>query len=234
VSGADPRRTLLGLVDPTELDPGFLQRVRNLRAPGVMAKVNLVLGTLPPFAASATPDVLGGRIHIGPDIDYLERAFDASKYGQISAEPFLDVSIPSLLDQSLCPPGRHVMSICVQFAPYRLAKDQAWPAMADQVGAIVVRTLERYAPGISEVIEHRQVLTPLDLESSYGFTGGHIYQGELSLDQLFAMRPVLGWAQYRMPIEGLFLCGAGTHPGGGITGAPGRNAAREIVTVLKR
>ncbi|MGH9310407.1 MAG: phytoene desaturase family protein [Vicinamibacterales bacterium] len=233
VSGADPRRTLLGLVDPTELDPGFLQRVRNYRAPGVVAKVNLVLGTLPAFAGSVTPDVLGGRIHIGPDIDYLERAFDASKYGQISAEPYLDITIPSLLDPSLCPPGRHVMSICMQFAPYRLAKDQVWPAMADQLGASVVRTLEHYAPGISNTIEHRQVLTPFDLESAYGLTGGHIHHGELSLDQLFTMRPVLGWAQYRMPIEGLFLCGAGTHPGGGITGAPGRNAAREIVKALR-
>ena len=233
VSSADPHRTLLELVDPVELDPTFLQRIRNYRMPGTVAKVNLTLGALPQFVGVANPADLHGRIHIGPSIDYLERAFDASKYGEISAEPYLDVTIPSLADPSLCPPGRHVMSIYVQFAPYTLLGNADWHTVRDQLATTVLRTLERYSPGIWNVIEHRQVLTPVDLEERYGLTRGHIFHGEPALDQLFTMRPVLGWAQYRTPIEGLFLCGAGTHPGGGITGAPGKNAAREIIKALK-
>ena len=234
VSNADPRRTLLSLVDPVELDPEFLQRIRNYRMPGTTAKVNLTLSRLPQFIGIANPTDLQGRIHIGPSIDYLEKAFDASKYGEISAEPYLDIAIPSLLDPSLCPPGRHVMSVYVQFAPYSLAYGADWHTVRDQLGTTVVRTLERYSPGIWSAIEHRQVLTPVDLEETYGFTRGHILHGEPSLDQLFTMRPVLGWARYRTPIDGLFLCGAGTHPGGGLTGANGRNAAREIVRALKK
>ena len=234
VSNADPNRTLLQLVDPGELDPGFLQRIRNYRIRGTAAKVNLTLTGLPQFVGVANPADLHGRLHIGPSVDYLEQAFDASKYGRLSSEPYLDVAIPSLLDPSLCPPGRHVMSIHVQFAPYKLAGRADWDSLRDQLAATVVRTLETYAPGTGSLIEHRQVLTPVDLEATYGLTGGHILHGEPALDQLFTMRPVLGWAQYRTPIEGLFLCGAGTHPGGGVTGAPGRNAAREIVHALKR
>jgi phytoene dehydrogenase-like protein len=234
VSNADPHRTLLGLVDPVELDPEFLQRIRNYRMPGTVAKVNLSLSALPQFAGVANPADLHGRIHIGPSVDYLERAFDASKYGEVSAEPYLDIAIPSLEDPSLCPAGRHVMSICVQFAPHALANRGDWEERRDQLATTVVRTLERYAPGIWNAIEHRQVLTPVDLEQTYGLTHGHILHGEPSLDQLFMMRPALGWAQYRTPIEGLFLCGAGTHPGGGLTGAPGRNAARAIVKALRR
>jgi phytoene dehydrogenase-like protein len=142
--------------------------------------------------------------------------------------------VPSLIDPSLAPPGRHVMSIHVQFAPYRLAGGRNWSTERERLGDVVVKTLERHAPGVSSSIEHRQVITPLDLEHEYGLTGGHIYHGEPALDQLFTMRPVLGWAQYRTPIGGLYLCGAGTHPGGGITGAPGQNAAREILKTLKR
>ena len=233
VSNADPRRTFLGLVDPLELDPTFLQRVRNYRMPGTVAKVNLALRGLPLFGGITTPEDLHGRVHIGPSVDYLEKAFDASKYGQISAEPYLDIAIPSLADPSLCPPERHVMSIYVQHAPYTLAGAAGWNSMRDHLAQTVVRTLERYCPGISGLIEYRQVLTPLDLEEMYGLSGGHILHGEHALDQLFTMRPVLGWAQYRTPIDRLFLCGAGTHPGGGITGAPGRNAAREIARALK-
>jgi phytoene dehydrogenase-like protein len=199
-----------------------------------VAKVNLSLSALPQFAGVANPADLHGRIHIGPSVDYLERAFDASKYGEVSAEPYLDIAIPSLEDPSLCPAGRHVMSICVQFAPHALANRGDWEERRDQLATTVVRTLERYAPGIWNAIEHRQVLTPVDLEQTYGLTHGHILHGEPSLDQLFMMRPALGWAQYRTPIEGLFLCGAGTHPGGGLTGAPGRNAARAIAKALRR
>jgi phytoene dehydrogenase-like protein len=234
VSNADPRHTLLDLVEPVELDPGFLQRIRNYRMPGTSAKVNLALNGLPAFTGVAKPGDLLGRIHIGPTIDYLEKAFDASKYGEISAEPYLDVTIPSLADPTLCPPGRHVMSIHAQFAPYRLARNHDWPTERNRLAASVVGTLEQYAPGIASSIEHRQVLTPVDFEATYGLTGGHILHGEHALDQLFTMRPVLGWAQYRTPIDGLYLCGAGTHPGGGVTGAPGRNAARAIVGTLGR
>ena len=233
VSNADPRRTLLRLIDPAELDPTFLQRVRNYRMRGTSAKVNLTLAAVPPFMGVANPADLRGRIHVGPSVDYLEKAFDASKYGEISPEPYLDITIPSLQDPSLCPPGRHVMSVYVQFAPYTLAAGD-WTSARDRLGDIVLRTLERYSPGIWHAIEHRQVLAPPDLEEGYGLTHGHVLHGEPSLDQLFTMRPVLGWAQYRTPIQGLFLCGAGTHPGGGITGVPGRNAAREIVKTLKQ
>jgi phytoene dehydrogenase-like protein len=234
VSAVDPRRTFLGLVDPVELDPSFLQMIRNYRMSGSLAKVNLALSELPAFTGIASPAELAGRIQIGPTIDYLEKAFDASKYGQFSAEPYLDITIPSVLDPSLCPSGKHVMSICVQFAPYTLAKNVEWDTMRDQLGTTVLRTLEQHAPGLSNLIEGRQLLTPADLEQVYGLTRGQIFHGDHSLDQLFATRPVLGWAQYRTPIDGLFLCGAGTHPGGGLTGAPGRNAAREIVKALKQ
>lgn len=230
ISNADPRRTLLDLVDPGELDPAFLAKMRNYRTPGTTAKINLALGALPSFRANAAD--LHGRIHIGPSIDYLERAFDASKYGEVSAEPYLDVTIPTLLDPSLAPEGRHVMSVYAQFAPYRLAKGRDWATERHTLASNVMQVLERYAPGIQSLVEHQQVFTPRDLEATYGLTGGHILHGEPSLDQLFTMRPILGWAQYRTPIDGLFLCGAGTHPGGGVTAAPGHNAAREIVKAL--
>jgi phytoene dehydrogenase-like protein len=262
VSRGDSRSTFLALVDPMDLEPGFLTKVRNYRAPGVVAKVNLALSALPSFRGVANPADLHGRIHIGPSIDYLERAFDASKYGRVSEEPWLDIAIPTLNEPSLALGGRHVMSVYVQYAPYSLRRaglfapperraglyapptDAAgsraglhappqWDDAREDLAATVLRTLEGYAPGIGALVEHQQVITPLDLERTYGYAGGHILHGEPSLDQLYAMRPILGWAQYRTPIEGLFLCGAGTHPGGGITGGSGQNAAREIVKKLK-
>jgi phytoene dehydrogenase-like protein len=229
VSGADPRRTLLGLVDPVDLDPGFMTKLRNYRAPGTSAKINLALGALPSFRGIVNPADMRGRIHIGPSVDYLERAFDASKYGGISDDPYLDIAVPSLHDPSLAPAGKHVMSVYMQYAPYKLATGQDWTRMRGPLAETVMRTLERFAPGIGSLVEHQQVITPLELEETYGYTGGHILHGEPSLDQLFTMRPVLGWAQYRTPIDGLYLCGAGTHPGGGITGLSGQNAAREIL-----
>lgn len=233
VSNADPRRTLLGLVDPVELDPGFLTKLRNYRARGTVAKVHLGLGALPVFRGVPNSSDLHGRILVAPGIDYLERAFDASKYGEMPARPYLEMTIPSLDDPSLAPNGRHVASVHVQFVPHRLAGDQSWDERRQQVADVVLDTLEAHAPGISASVEATQVLTPVDLEREYSLTGGQIYHGEPSLDQLFTMRPILGWAQYGTPIENLFLCGAGTHPGGGITGTPGRNAAREIVKALK-
>ena len=234
IANTDPRRTLLQLVDPVDLDPGFIAKVRNYRMPGTVAKLDFALTALPSFRAVPRAADLRGRLHIGPSIDYLERAYDASKYGEISAEPYLDVAFPSVLDPSMAPPGRHVMSVFMQFAPFRLANGRTWSTEHDTLLTTVLRTLERYAPGISELVEGQRVLTPEDLEATYGLTGGHILHGEPSLDQTFTMRPVLGWAQYRTPIDGLFLCGAGTHPGGGLTAASGHNAAREIIRAVKR
>ncbi len=236
VSNADPRTTLLNLVDPVELDPSFLLKVQNYRALGVTAKINLALSDLPAFDGVDEADAaekLAGRIHVGPDIDYLERAFDASKYGDYSPAPYLDITIPSLSDASLAPAGAHVMSIQVQYAPFKL-KEGNWTSRREEFADTVVDTLAIYAPKIKEQIVARQIITPFDLEQTYGLSGGHIHHGEQTLDQSFTFRPIIGWAQYRTPVKGLYLCGAGTHPGGGITGAPGANAAREIIKDLKR
>jgi phytoene dehydrogenase-like protein len=239
ISGVDPKRTFFGLVDPSQLDPTFALRIRNIRGTGNVAKVNLALNGLPSFPAltdAIAPDgflrALSGRIHIGPEIDYLERAFDASKYGEISASPYLDVTIPTLLDPSLAPEGKHVLSAYVQFAPFHL-KQGDWSSRRRELGETVIRTLSAYAPGIENLVDAVQVITPQDLETTYGFTGGHVFHGELALDQLFAMRPILDWARYKTPVNGLFLCGSGTHPGNGLTGASGANAAREIIHALR-
>ena len=229
ISNADPRRTLLSLVDPVELEPGFLTRVRNYRGAGTLAKINIALSALPNFsAASDGARALGGTIHIGPNLDYLERAFDASKYGAWSPRPYLEVTIPSITDPSLAPPGAHVMSITAQYAPYRL-RFTDWADASPRFADAVIDTLAEYAPDLRQSIVHRQVITPVELESEYGLTGGHIFHGELALDQLFTMRPLLGWARYRTPIRGLYLCGAGTHPGYGVSGLCGMNAAREVL-----
>jgi phytoene dehydrogenase-like protein len=232
VSGVDPKRTFLGLIDPTELEPGFMTRIRNYRCPGVVSKLNVALRALPSFpglGGDATRQ-LAGRVQIGPGIDYLERAFDASKYGEMSPAPYLDIAFPSVADPGLAAGGRHVMSVHAQYTPYRL-RTGTWASEGDRLTAAVMRTLEEYAPGIGNLVEHVQTLTPLDLERTYGLTGGHIHHGELALDQLFTMRPTLGWADYGTPIRGLFLCGGGTHPGLGITGGSGQNAARKLLKV---
>jgi phytoene dehydrogenase-like protein len=232
VSNADPRRTLLGLIDPVELEPGFLARIRSYRATGTVAKINLALSGLPNFAAlPGDVRALGGFIHIGPELDYLERAFDASKYGAWSPRPYLDVTIPSVTDPTLAPPGAHVMSITAQYAPYHL-RFAEWTDASAKFADAAIDTLAQYAPGLASLILHRQVISPVDLESTYGLTGGHIFHGELALDQLFTMRPLLGWARYRTPIRGLYMCGAGTHPGDGVSGLSGLNAAREILKDL--
>ncbi|HEV7683731.1 MAG TPA: NAD(P)/FAD-dependent oxidoreductase [Pyrinomonadaceae bacterium] len=234
VSNADPRTTFLKLVDPVYLDPSFLLKIRNYRAQGVSAKINLALSGLPSFSGVSddSRDKLSGRIHVGPDIDYLERAFDAAKYGDYSRQPYLDITIPSLLDPTLAPTGAHVMSIYVQYAPYKL-KDGDWKSRRAEFADNVIDVLSSYAPNLQELIVARQVITPLDLEETYGMSGGHIHHGEQTLDQFFTFRPLIGWAQYRTPIKGLYLCGAGTHPGGGVTGGPGANAAREIIKDFK-
>ncbi|HKW34752.1 MAG TPA: NAD(P)/FAD-dependent oxidoreductase [Candidatus Acidoferrum sp.] len=236
VSGVDPKRTFFHLIDPSQFDPVFANRIKNFRAAGNVAKVNLALGGLPGFSALEADEralrALSGRIHIGPDIDYLERAFDDSKYGELSRAPYLDVRIPTILDPALAPDGKHVLSAYVQFAPYKL-KEGNWDSHRRELSLRVINTLGTYAPNLSSLVEGVQVITPADLETCYGFTGGHIFHGELALDQLFTMRPVLDWARYKTPIRGLFLCGSGTHPGNGLTGASGANAAREIIRELR-
>jgi phytoene dehydrogenase-like protein len=235
VSGADPKRTLLDLCDPVAIGPTLGWRAGNIRTPGTVAKVNLALAELPLFPAAGGRDeeLLRGRIVIAPGIDYVEQAFDASKYGRTSDAPYLEATIPSLADPSLAPAGTHVMSVLVQYAPYQ-RRDGDWDADREGLGDLAVKTMEEYAPGLSGLITDRQVLTPLDLEREYGLTGGHPLHGEPSLDQFFAWRPLLGHARYRLAMEGLYLCGSGAHPGGGVTGAPGANAAREIIGDLKR
>jgi phytoene dehydrogenase-like protein len=234
VSTVDPHSTFLKLVDPLELEPNFVSKVRNYRATGSAAKLNLALSALPKFTGiNDAITQLSGRIHIGPEIDYLERAFDAAKYGDYSARPYLDITIPTITDPSLAPDGAHVMSIHVQFAPYKL-KDGDWNSRREEFANNVITTLAEYAPNLPGLIVARQVITPSDLESTYGLSRGHLTHGEQTLDQFFTFRPLIGWAQYRTPIRGLYLCGAGSHPGGGITGGPGMNGSREILRDLKR
>jgi phytoene dehydrogenase-like protein len=237
VSNADPRTTFTRLVDPLDLDPDFLTKILNYRAVGSAGKINLALSGLPSFPAlNGGGDAkrrLSGRIHVGPDIDYLERAFDAAKYGDCSPSPYMDIAIPSLTDPTLAPAGAHVMSIHVQFAPYNL-KIGDWNSRREEFGDTVVNRLTEYVPNLKGLIVGRQIITPLDLEQTYGLSGGHIMHGEQTIDQFFAFRPLIGWAQYRTPIRGLYLCGAGTHPGGGITGGSGANAAREIIKDLRK
>jgi phytoene dehydrogenase-like protein len=182
--------------------------------------------------AKGNGNLLQGRIQISPEIDYLERAFDDSKYGNFSRNPYIEITIPSLADPSLAPAGKHVMSIYMQYAPYKL-KEGNWDSQREILGEAVVKTISQYAPNFSQTILSGQIITPKDLEETYGLTGGHIFHGELALDQFYTMRPLLDWARYQTPIERLYLCGNGTHPGTGLTGGSGANAAREIAKALK-
>jgi phytoene dehydrogenase-like protein len=236
VSNADPKRTLMRLVDPAHLAPDFIQKIKNYRCMGTVAKINLAISTLPEFTAlkaKGNGNLLQGRIQISPEIDYLERAFDESKYGNFSRHPYIEITFPSLSDPSLAPAGQHVMSIYMQYAPYKL-KDSDWENQRTALGETVVKTIAQYAPNLPRTILRHQIITPKDLEETYGLTGGHIFHGELALDQFFTMRPLLDWARYQTPIEHLYLCGSGTHPGTGLTGGSGANAAREIVKALKK
>lgn len=233
-SALDPKRTFLKLVDPIHLDPEFVRRVGRIRMRGSSGKVNLALDALPNFTCfPGEGPHLRGAISVAPSIDYLERAYDDAKYGSFSRRPYLDIVIPSTIDPTLAPPGKHVMSIFVQYAPYHL-REGSWPERREEFGNAVIDTLSEYAPNLKNIILHRQVLTPWDLEQEFGLTEGNIFHGELALDQLFFMRPLPGWAQYRTPIKNLYLCAAGTHPGGGVMGASGRLAALEILKDWKR
>jgi len=229
VSGADPRRTFLQLVGEKYLPEEFVASIRRYKFRGASAKVNLALGEAPSFTCmpGAGPH-LRGAISISPSVEYLERAYDEAKYGEFSRRPYMDIVIPSMLDPTMAPPGKHVMSIFVQYAPYQL--NGGWNnARRAALGDTVIDTLSEYAPNLKSAILHRQVITPADIEQVVGLSEGNIFQGELTLQQMFFLRPAPAWARYRTPIHGLYQCGAGTHPGGGVMGASGRNAAMAIL-----
>ncbi|MDP6928674.1 MAG: NAD(P)/FAD-dependent oxidoreductase [Planctomycetota bacterium] len=231
VSGVDPHRTFLGLVGEEHLDPEFAEHITRFKMRGSSGKVNLALDRLPEFTCRpGNGPHLRGDIAIAPSIDYLERAYDEAKYGDFSKRPYLNVVIPSLSDPSVAPPGKHVMSIFVQYAPFALKEGaETWPARREEFGDAVIDTLAEYCPTLKESILHRQVLTPWDLDREYGLTQGNIFHGELSLEQLFFLRPAPRWARHSTPISNLWLAASGSHPGGGIMGAPGANAARAIL-----
>src|SRR5216684_609339 len=229
-SSVDPRHTFIEFIDNGNLPAEFLDEVRRYKFRGSSGKVNLALDTLPDF--KCMPGIgphLRGAISISPAVDYMEKAYDDAKYGMFSTRPYIDMVIPSLTDPSVAPPGKHVMSCFVQYAPYKLQPGLNWDQLRDDFGKTVIDTVSEYAPNLKNIILHKQVLTPLDLERDFGLTEGNIFQGELSLEQLFFLRPVSGWARFRTPIKNLYMCGSATHPGGGIMGAPGRLSALEVL-----
>jgi phytoene dehydrogenase-like protein len=234
-SNADPKQTFLRLLDQAEVGPTLGWRAEHIRTPGVVAKVTLVLDGLPAIGGGTDEERLRGRIVVAPSLDELESAFNDSKYGRISEHPYLEATIPTLSDPSLAPEGTHLLTALFQYAPHDL-RDADWDeAASDRVADVTVRTLETHAPGLAERIVASHVVTPADLEAEYGLSGGHPMHGEHALDQFFAWRPLLGEARYRLAgIRGLYLCGAGAHPGGGVTGGPGRNAARAILADVRR
>ena len=228
-SSVDPRITFMRMLGTEHLPPEFVEGVSRYKFRGSSGKVNMALDGLPNFTClPGEGHHLRGAISISPGIDYMERAYDDAKYGRFSRNPYIDIVIPSLTDPSVAPPGKHVMSCFVQYAPYHLAESN-WDAQREAFGDTVVNTIAQYAPNLKDLILHRQVVTPLDLERDWGLSEGNIFQGELSLEQLFFLRPVPGWANYRTPVKGLYMCGSATHPGGGIMGAPGRNAALSVL-----
>jgi phytoene dehydrogenase-like protein len=230
VSNADPKRTFLGMVPTKELPEDFVRGVRGIKMAGPCAKVNLVLSQEPRFTgtpSTATP--LERTFYtLVPSLEFAERCYDIAKFGEIPEELWVDCVVSSNADDSLAPAGKHILTCFVQYVPFHL-KNGTWDEKRELLGDRVVRKIAEYAPNVPESIVARQVLTPLDLERTYGLTEGNIFHGDLSLEQLFFMRPVAGWARYRTPIDGLYLCGAGAHPGGGVTGAPGHNAAHQIL-----
>jgi phytoene dehydrogenase-like protein len=228
-SSVDPHLTFDKFLEPSELPSDFLESVRRYKFRGSSGKVNIALDALPDFKSLPGPGAhLRGAISISPSTEYMERAYDDAKYGHFSRRPYIDMVIPSLTDPSVAPPGKHVLSCFVQYAPYKLAEG-TWDDHREAFGDTVIDTIAEYAPNIRDIIVGRQILTPLDLEREFGLTQGNIFQGELSLEQLFFLRPVPGWAYYRTPIDSLYMCGSATHPGGGIMGAPGRIASQVIL-----
>ena len=232
-SSVDPNLTFLKMLEPQHLSDEFRDQVKRYKYRGSSGKVNLALDGLPDFTClPGEGHHLRGAISISPSVDYMELAYDDAKYGNYSRRPYIDMVIPSLTDPSIAPPGKHVMSCFVQYAPYKL-KEGTWDEKREAFGDNVIDTIAEFAPNLKNIIVGRQVVTPLDLEREFGLTEGNIFQGELSLEQLFFLRPVPGWAQYKTPIKNLWMCGSATHPGGGIMGAPGRLAALEILKHAK-
>jgi len=233
-SSVDPRLTFMRMVGEDHLPDDFCDDLKRYKYRGSSGKVNLALDGLPNFRSlTGNGPHLRGAISISPSVDYMERAYDEAKYGRFSRRPYIDMVIPSLTDPSVAPPGKHVMSCFVQYAPYNL-KEGNWDDKREEFGDTVIDTIAEHAPNIKDLILHRQVLTPLDLEREFGLSEGNIFQGELTLEQLFFLRPAPGWAQYRTPIKNLYMCGSATHPGGGIMGAPGRNGAMKLLQDWKR
>jgi len=232
-SSVDPRLTFTKMIGEEHLPNDFCDDLKRYKYRGSSGKVNLALSGLPNFKSMPGEGPhLRGAISISPGVDYMERAYDDAKYGKFSRRPYIDMVIPSLTDPSVAPPGKHVMSCFVQYAPYNL-KEGNWDDKREEFGNTVVETIAEHAPNIKDLIIDRQVLTPLDLEREFGLSEGNIFQGELTLEQLFFLRPVPGWAQYKTPIKNLYMCGSATHPGGGIMGAPGRNAALAMLKEIK-
>jgi phytoene dehydrogenase-like protein len=227
VSNADPKRTVMDLVGARHVETGFTRRIQHLRSKGNAAKLHLALDGLPTIEGLSKKD-FAERIVIAPDEHYVERAFNPAKYGEYSTQPVVEITFPSFRDDSLAPTSKHVLSAVVQYAPYAL-KDGWNDAAKDAFKQVVISTIAKYAPDIEERITASELLTPADIEREFHITGGHWHHGELTLDQFLFVRPVSGAAQYRMPVDGVYLCGAGAHPGGGVSGAAGRNAARAIL-----
>jgi phytoene dehydrogenase-like protein len=235
LSNADPKRTFLGLVDPSELLSDFREKIRGIKMAGPCAKINLVLGEEPHFSATppAAPPQERSLFTLVRSLEFAERCYDVAKFGRIPEELWVDCVVASNVDNTLAPPDKHIMTCFVQYVPYRLAEG-TWDSQRNVLAERVVKKIAEFAPNVPNAIVAMQVITPLDLERTYGLTEGNIFHGDLNLEQLFFMRPISGWSQYRTPIEGLYLCGAGAHPGGGVTGAPGHNAAKQVLRDFRR
>jgi phytoene dehydrogenase-like protein len=234
-SNLDPKQTFLRLLSANDLpDDDFRKQVDRFRCEGTSLKINFALNGLPDFKAlPGTPGPQhGATMHICPSVEYVERAWDEAKYGRPSQRPLIELTLPTTYDDSIAPPGKHIMGAFLQYAPYTLSEGN-WDDLRESYADHVVDLIEEYVPNIRSIIEHRQVLTPLDLERRYGITGGNIFHGEMSLDQMFVMRPLAGWARHRTPVRNLYLCGSGAHPGGGVMGAPGHNAAQVILQAAR-
>jgi phytoene dehydrogenase-like protein len=233
-SSVDPRLTFMRMVGAEHLPEDFVEDIGRYKFRGSSGKVNLALDALPDFKSLPGAGAhLRGAVSVSPSVEYMERAYDDAKYGRFSRRPYIDMVIPSLTDPSVAPPGKHVMSCFVQYAPYHL-KEGTWDERREEFGDTVIDAIAEHAPNIRDIVLHRQVLTPLDIERQFGLTEGNIFQGELTLEQLFFLRPAPGWAQYRTPLRGLYMCGSATHPGGGIMGASGRNGAMKILQDTRR
>jgi phytoene dehydrogenase-like protein len=228
-SNLDPKRTFLKLLEERELPAEFVTGIRRFRVEGTSLKMNLALSGVPSFTALPGPGPQhGATMHICPSVEYIEHAWDDAKYGRPSRSPLIEMTMPTMYDKSLAPEGHHIMGIFLQYAPYTL-KGTTWEAEREPYSQRILDVIEEYCPNIRDIVVNYQTLSPWDLEQRFGIAGGNIFHGEMSLDQMFVMRPLAGYADYRTPIRGLYLCGSGAHPGGGVMGAPGHNCAREIL-----